>query len=135
MRPAEYEEKGVTRSTSLAQILAALDAALKKGGKSSRSNQIHETRGGPRNVIPPARTHSKDPRTKTVGTQIWSSNHHHQHFAKPEAWFLDVASPTWEDMREIGKVRLRHLRRRDFVLTYLLGASPSSPDPGGRAAA
>ena len=132
MRPAEHEEKGVTLSASLAQTMAALNAALKKGGK-SRRNQIHETRGGSGNVIPPLRTLSKDPITKTIGTQMrldLSSPHR----AKSKAWCLDVASPTWEDMREIGKVRPRYLRHRNSVLIYPLVASSSSPDIGGCAA-
>lgn len=32
----------------------------------------------------------------------------------PKAWFLDVASPTWEDLRALGKVRHSYLNRIFF---------------------
>jgi magnesium transporter len=40
------------------------------------------------------------------------------------AWWLDVANPTWEDMRTIGNVR-----RRRQLLTAAIDACPAAPSP------
>jgi len=46
----------------------------------------------------------------------------------PKAWFLDVASPTWEDLRAIGKVR-RFLEFQ-VALTSAIASTFTSPHFG-----
>jgi len=58
-----------------------------------------------------------------------SSGGRHIRFAEPsgkppKAWFLDVASPTWEDLRAIGKVRVN--LRFTMVLTSVVALTFAS---------
>jgi len=54
-----------------------------------------KSRKGKHRAVPETDVHLKPAKTATIPEEPQ---------AKPEAWFLDVASPTWADLRAIGKV-------------------------------
>lgn len=51
-----------------------------------------------------------------------------------KAWWLDIASPTWEDMRAIGKVRTAHFLPDTRTLNLLIVIAPPSSHAGGHTA-
>ncbi|GLB36116.1 putative corA-like Mg2+ transporter protein [Lyophyllum shimeji] len=97
----------VTSTASLSLLLPQLDAALKKATRVRRNQD--------RQRIP--KSHAK------------RRMEHHDYMlsdtavssptpppAKPRAWYLDVASPSWEDMRTLGKcLHLHPLTLEDIL--------------------
>ncbi|KAG6911995.1 hypothetical protein DXG01_000243 [Tephrocybe rancida] len=86
-------------TTSLAGLLPQLDTAFKKATKAHRTHQYpripksHAKRPmRPQDYMLPSPT-SSFPQPLRVSP------------AKLKAWYLDVASPTWEDMRTLGKAK------------------------------
>ncbi len=49
----------------------------------------------------------------------------------PQAWWLDVASPSWEDMRTLGKASSSPFLLLTVRLTRGTAVAPSPTDPGG----
>ena len=102
-----------TISTALPLVLNQLDLAIKQATKNSRLCQRH--RG------PPCTSHALDdnyPGIKYLRARRGRKGKRPESpprpkllpiiekpMAKPQAWFLDVASPTWADLRAIGKVQ------------------------------
>lgn len=87
----------ITPTTSLPLLLQQLDIAVKKATKAHRSYD--------RQHLPSSKSHAKRPMRhqdymlpSSAEPSIISQE------TKPKVWYLDVASPTWEDMRTLGKV-------------------------------
>ncbi|KAG6885573.1 hypothetical protein C0993_012575 [Termitomyces sp. T159_Od127] len=88
-------------TTSLPVLLQQLDMAVKKATKAHRSYD--------RQHLPSSKSHAKRPMrhqdymlpSPAVPSLISQST-------KPKVWYLDVASPTWEDMRNLGKILHLH---------------------------
>ena len=124
--------QSLTSSTSLTLILSQLDLAIKKAGRNRRTRQRHKN--------PPRNTSSLDLSSFPSqfdsqffsGTDLRASRGRkgkhresptvaestpimEEPIFKSQAWFLDIANPTWADLRAIGKVR--------FVVTLIHGTS------------
>ena len=112
-------------STSLTLVLNQLDLAIKKAGRNRRTRQRHRspphnTSGVDFSSFPSQSVHDgqfgsgpdhlRAPRGRK-GKQRESSTPAEftpiveEPIYKSQAWFLDVANPTWADLRAIGKVR------------------------------
>lgn len=120
-RPADHEGEGVVRSTSLPSILNQLDSAL-RGTAKSRKN--HPRCPAAENEMLSS-IMSKDYASSSKAGKRAVRRRYRRHSApavqllrsfKPHAWFLDVASPTWEDMHEIGKFLHLHPLTLEDVL-------------------
>ena len=126
--------QSLTSSTSLTLVLNQLDLAIKKAGRNRRTRQRH--RNPPRNPssldfssFPSQLVNDNqsgsglDPRAprgrkgkhreSESSTAAESTSIIEEPTLKPQAWFLDVANPTWADLRAIGKVR--------FAVTLIYG--------------
>ena len=104
----------LTISTALPLVLNQLELAVKRSPRNSRSHQRHR---GP----PPRTSHTPDdnyPGLDDIRTPQGRKGKRPESpprpkllpiiekpMTKPQAWFLDVASPTWADLRAIGKVQ------------------------------
>lgn len=124
--------KRVTQTESLSVVLTQLDVALKRATKARRhlgKAQIGSPRRS-RSLIPKpikqAMSHDADKSSRPLssgphprrtrkgkGREGPSNGRRHIRFTEPpakapKAWFLDVASPTWEDLRAIGKLLHLH---------------------------
>ena len=115
--------QSLTSSTSLTLVLNQLDLAIKKAGRNRRTRQRH--RHPPRNTSsldfssfpsqldnqfgsgpdPPAPRGRKGKHRESSTTAESSTPIIEEPIFKSQAWFLDVANPTWADLRAIGKVR------------------------------
>jgi len=115
--------QSLTSSTSLTLVLDQLDLAMKKAGRNRRTRQRH--RNHPRNTSsldlfsfpsqlvhdnqfgsgpdPPA-TRSKKGKHRESSTAAEFTPVMEEPIFKSQAWFLDVANPTWADLRAIGKL-------------------------------
>ncbi|RDB29644.1 hypothetical protein Hypma_015563 [Hypsizygus marmoreus] len=117
-----------TWTASLPLLLDQLDAVLKKAirsrrnqrrnhvpGGTSQSSQLHHDYMLPQAAMAPF----KHRRTRAARKDKHREGLAHQKngdscppevslTVKPKAWFLDVAAPTWEDMRAIGKLLHLH---------------------------
>ena len=107
-------------STSLPLVLNQLDLATRKAASNHRLRQRHrnpsstldfssfalqtadDNQSG--SVRPPAPRGRKGKHRQSLVT-LQSPPVIEKPMSKPQAWFLDVASPTWADLRAIGKVR------------------------------
>lgn len=122
MNPENRQQIGhpLTSSTSLPLILNQLDLAIRKAGRNSRLRQRHRSPIG-KSLSPNFSSfasltvhdqsgqahaprgrkgkHRESPTRAKPPPVIKEST------PKPQAWFLDVANPTWVDLRAIGKVR------------------------------
>jgi magnesium transporter len=124
--------QSLTSSTSLTLVLNQLDLAIKKTERNRRTRQRH--RNPPRNTsnldfssFPSQLVHDNqfgsgpDPRAprgrkgkhRESSTAAESTPIMEEPISKSQAWFLDVANPTWADLRAIGKVR--------FAVTLMYG--------------
>jgi magnesium transporter len=116
--------QSLTSSTSLTLVLNQLDLAITKAGRNRRIRQRH--RNPPRNPssldfssfpsqladdnqfgsgLDPRASRSKKGKHRESSTAAESTSIMEEPTLKPQAWFLDVANPTWVDLRAIGKVR------------------------------
>ena len=113
--------QSLTSSTSLTLVLNQLDLAIKKAGRNRRTRQRH--RNPPRNTSnldfssfpsqldnqiglgpdPPAPRGRKGKHRES--STVEPTPIIEEPIFKSQAWFLDVANPTWADLRAIGKVR------------------------------
>jgi len=135
----------ITQTNSLSLVLTQLDAVLHTTMKSwchlgkapRRSRSLISRPIRPQGAGKPSRSSSSGPHTrkgrKEKAREGASSGGRHIRLAElsgkpPKAWFLDVASPTWEDLRTIGKVR-RFLKFQ-VALTYAIAFAPTSPHFG-----
>ncbi|KAG6890374.1 hypothetical protein C0992_001964 [Termitomyces sp. T32_za158] len=91
----------ITPTTSLPLLLQQLDMAVRKATKAYRSYD--------RQHLPSSKSHAKRPMRQQdymlpspAVTSLVSQA------IKPKVWYLDVASPTWEDMRTLGKILHLH---------------------------
>ncbi|PPQ62840.1 hypothetical protein CVT24_000534 [Panaeolus cyanescens] len=122
-------DRRVTWSTSLPLILAQLDLAMKKAGRRRRvrhrdristsqppiARSISSSPGKSLVFQGPSKARStslsrrgrkgKDKESLTGHRHIKPSTIQEEPQPKAQAWFLDVANPTWADLRAIGKVR------------------------------
>ncbi|KAJ7125622.1 hypothetical protein C8R43DRAFT_898190 [Mycena crocata] len=128
----------ITQTTSLPSILGHLDAALKK---STRARRQQERERSPRpEMDPPGPSHLhfmlpdviKAPSRAASFTDLsalgdtqrkgkYKEGHLPQATepsrSMPKAWFLDCSSPTWDDMRAIGKLlHLHPLTLEDILM-------------------
>ncbi|KAJ6604611.1 hypothetical protein DFH09DRAFT_315618 [Mycena vulgaris] len=138
--PSDTTSQHITQTTSieLPIILEQLDSALKK---STRARRQQERERSPRPDLDPPRpkhlhfmlpdlvktpsraasftdlaalrdTHRKGKHKENMFPQITDRSR-----AMPKAWFLDVSSPTWDDMRSIGKLlHLHPLTLEDILM-------------------
>lgn len=106
-----------TRSTSLPFILNQLDLAIRKAGRDHRLRQrhkspsslntssfglqtVHNNQSGP--VHPhPSRGRKGKHRESPIAKCPLATE---ESISKSQAWFLDVANPTWADLCAIGKL-------------------------------
>ncbi|KAJ3569771.1 hypothetical protein NP233_g4833 [Leucocoprinus birnbaumii] len=121
--------KRVTHTSSLSVVLGQLDASLKSATKARRRlgrAQIGLPRRSRSLISKPIRLQDADkasrpsssgPHARRGGKgkakEGPSNGRRHIRVAEPsgkapKAWFLDVASPTWEDLRAIGKLLHLH---------------------------
>ncbi|THH16825.1 hypothetical protein EW146_g3876 [Bondarzewia mesenterica] len=120
--PLRPDEQRVLRTTSLPPILSQLDAVLKQSTKARRPRhrpRIQKTHTMP---LSPAFFPQQDYMLPSIDetTRIPSEPNWYNarkkgkqrdlpNLPRPQqAWWLDVASPTWEDMRAIGKLLHLH---------------------------
>ena len=75
---------------------ATLDLDL----SSFASQMVHDNQSGPLHPRAPRGGKGKH-RESPIGTKTPVIE---ESISKPQAWFLDVANPTWADLRAIGKV-------------------------------
>jgi magnesium transporter len=126
-------------TASLPLVLSQLDTALKRAAKARRSQiRTRIPRKFPKAVSTPHRdymlpgdvsTQLAPPHTDSIPGGKAGKHKDTPASASPEqttrkfptkkAWFLDVASPTWEDMRAIGKVIVILLHSHFSTLTSL----------------
>ncbi|KAL5519085.1 hypothetical protein ACEPAH_768 [Sanghuangporus vaninii] len=90
----EEKERRILRTASLPFILSRLDSALKKSARAKRTANKGKGKG-------------------TTSRQVASKNatlpaSHARGNMSPKCWWLDVASPTWDDLRSIGKLLHLH---------------------------
>ncbi|KLO17038.1 hypothetical protein SCHPADRAFT_822110 [Schizopora paradoxa] len=113
------------RTTSMPLVLSHLEDALKKSSKPHRVPQktSPNVTGAASNGETSAATHSKK-KGKAVDTGVATDvpNPAPQGQRKSairerrQSWWLDVSSPTWDDMRELGKIlRLHPLTLEDIL--------------------
>jgi magnesium transporter len=140
----------ITRTTSLSLVLAQLDSILKPTLKPRRTQQQSRGSKAKGTVHVACSDHIFIDAATTAARFAFSERivlHQGKARAgsrpriqentmavksaarKPKAWFLDVASPTWEDLQAIGKVRACILYRTHIQLSFLV-ASPSPSHVG-----
>ena len=136
----------LTSSTSLTLVLNQLELAIKKAGRDRRTRQRH--RNPPRNTTSldspsfpsqlvhnnqfgPGPDHPRAPRGRKGKHRESSTTAEftpimEEPIFKPQAWFLDVANPTWADLRAIGKVRFAETKNivPSLTLSQLLHIHP-----------
>ncbi|KAJ6621700.1 hypothetical protein B0H10DRAFT_2017107 [Mycena sp. CBHHK59/15] len=131
----------ITQTPSLPSILGHLDTALKKSTKAKRQ-QERERSPKPQpydgDAAKPRHLHFmlpdvvKAPSRAASFTDLAASQNKGKHketpegqapptkdrpISMPKAWFLDVSSPTWDDMRAIGKLlHLHPLTLEDILM-------------------
>jgi magnesium transporter len=121
MEDRQSTNQSITSSTSLTLVLNQLDLAIKKAGRNRRTRQGH--RNPPRNPSSldlssfpshdyqfgsdpyPRAPRGRKGKHRESPTATESTSIMEEPTFKPQAWFLDVANPTWADLRAIGKVR------------------------------
>ncbi|KAJ7038243.1 hypothetical protein C8F04DRAFT_951450 [Mycena alexandri] len=129
----------ITQTTSLSSILGKLENALKKSTKAMRQQERERL---PRPDLDPPRPRHlhfmlpddvKAPSRAASFTDLASRAEIHRKgkhregqavhpsadkpLSMPKAWFLDVSSPTWDDMRAIGKLlHLHPLTLEDILM-------------------
>ena len=115
----------LTSSTSLSLVLDQLDLAIKKAGRNRRFRQRHRSPPRQSSILdfssfPPQTVHDNQSGSGPVHPSSLRGRKGKQResptpakyppiteepISKSQAWFLDVANPTWADLRAIGKVR------------------------------
>jgi len=119
-------EERTLRTTSMPLVLSQLENALKKSTKPHRVPQrlsAPDVTGVAQNGEPSTSAHSK----KKGKSHVASGTANTKSFTPPgarklatkdnkQSWWLDVSSPTWDDMRELGKIlRLHPLTLEDIL--------------------
>ena len=114
----------ITFSSSLPSVLSKLEAATQKHAKVRRVRNkhrlVHVTDSSPSPPTPPFASISnlQIPRKANKGkNRVVPATIPEEPSLKPQAWFLDVANPTWADLRAIGKVRAVSLPLSDVFNT------------------
>ena len=118
------DRQSLTSSTSLTLVLNQLDLAIKKGGRNRHTRQRHRNHphitsnldlsSFPLHLVHDIQFGDPDPHAarnrkgkhRESSTAAESTHVMEEPTFKSQAWFLDVANPTWADLRAIGKVRL-----------------------------
>ncbi|KAL5535391.1 hypothetical protein ACEPAF_3485 [Sanghuangporus sanghuang] len=90
----EEKERRIFRTASLPLILSRLDSALKKSARAKRTANKGKGKG----------TTSRQAASKNATLPA----SHARGSMFPKCWWLDVASPTWDDLRSIGKLLHLH---------------------------
>ncbi|KAG6890433.1 hypothetical protein C0995_008787 [Termitomyces sp. Mi166 len=111
-----------TLTTSLPLLLQQLDIAVKKATKAHRNHARQHLTTGKNHAKRPIRHQDYMLPSPAVPSFIPRST-------KPKAWYLDVASPTWEDMRTLGKANSPS-HNRTKVKNGLEVLDSSAPDAG-----
>ena len=151
----QYDEQGVLRTHLLPAVLNRVQHALRLSEKLRHPERvIQKDNGVPAIVVtdgvPSSPLVTQGHRRRTgKGKQRDPSRMSRERVPKPipngaagsekgswPSWWLDVSSPTYGDMKALGKVRSAFrtttiLCSHIFVLTHLLAAPPSPADPGG----
>lgn len=106
----QAKERRIIRTLSLPLILARLDSALKKSAKARRHFErtaastipslSNSTKGKGRGLPQPDKLNSGS-NSSLVSKTMTTLPHE-------KSWWLDVASPTWDDLRSIGKLLHLH---------------------------
>ncbi|KAF8640480.1 hypothetical protein AX17_000143 [Amanita inopinata Kibby_2008] len=97
--------QGLTSTSSLPLALNRLDAALRLSLKAQRTHE----RGRALNVTHPASSHPQKKGKQRYDTSKRSDEAgQSESTPMPKAWYFDIASPTWEDLRAIGKLLHLH---------------------------
>ncbi|KAF8898788.1 hypothetical protein BD779DRAFT_1485544 [Infundibulicybe gibba] len=111
------DQRRIESTSSLSSILNQLDAILKRN---TRTRRHHDRNRIPRpeSYIPPPNRSASFPEIDTLRKTRKGKHRESNTTAgsgpipsreqSTKAWFLDVASPTWEDMRAIGKLLHLH---------------------------
>ncbi|TFK77137.1 hypothetical protein BDN72DRAFT_29453 [Pluteus cervinus] len=124
----QLEHHRVIRDASPFSVLDQLGTVLSKSARLRRNQErqrVHKSRSKDLRVqilLPEGSSHAEDePAQSQSENETLRAGRKGKHKAsydilkpapaptvKPKAWFLDVASPTWEDMRAIGKLLHLH---------------------------
>ncbi|ESK97920.1 cation transporter [Moniliophthora roreri MCA 2997] len=125
--PSLHNPSRTRSSKSLSEVILELETYLRKATKTRKAKDRNEPKVGltgplhhhfmlPDSLVVPSQPASytdlkalrSGRKGKNKESQEPTRGRHTSHPAQsPKAWFLDVASPTWEDMRSLG--RLLHL--------------------------
>ncbi|KAI6047669.1 hypothetical protein EDC04DRAFT_10472 [Pisolithus marmoratus] len=117
--PVYHAQQAVFRGTSLSHILSRLDSAQKNAARPRKGKKIYRPTGYPLTIVVPSgqlqapnRSHSSTDVTairQSKGKQSAMSVHPPVQIEKAsKAWWLDVANPSWDDLRRIGKLLHLH---------------------------
>lgn len=139
-------QQQITRTTSLSDILSQLELALRKSTRARRNHgKDRASHIAPEDTPHPPHLHymlpefTKVPSRPASLTDLATSrtkgkNREPSAISAPiqqHSWFLEVASPTWEDMRAIGKVCRWATRHPCDCLRCSKAASSPSTHVGG----
>lgn len=113
------KDHSLTSSTSLPLVLKQLDLAIRKTARNHRLRQRHrspaanpssldfasQTEHNQSGSVYPRAPRGRKGKHRESPTRTKSLLITEEPISEPQAWFLDVANPTWADLRAIGKVR------------------------------
>lgn len=110
-------DRRITWSTSLPLILGQLDLAMRKSDRNHRTRERNKSRGPADDLSFPHHSQIPTIKSPSAARRGRKGKHREQMHPKPatileepqvkrQAWFLDVANPTWADLRAIGRVRV-----------------------------
>ncbi|KAJ7225552.1 hypothetical protein GGX14DRAFT_511699 [Mycena pura] len=134
LAPPDANSERIIKTHNLPFILEQLDAALKGSTKVKRRERPQRPEDPPKLqhhhfmlpdvVKAPSRAASftdlaalRDTQRKGKNKEGQAANTIERSSSMPKAWFLDIASPTWDDMRAIGKLlHLHPLTLEDILM-------------------
>ncbi|KAG6336089.1 hypothetical protein ID866_2986 [Astraeus odoratus] len=138
----------IFRGSSLPHVLSRLENALKRAAKSRRAKKpvlpldlsspspvpAESSRGrglhwSSTDVIPIRRSKGKQKMVTAAQSTPMPLDALSKAGQAPKAWWLDVANPTWDDMRTIGKHWSFHLLHLDWIAHGLLDSVVDSLFP------
>lgn len=143
-------QQRVVKTTSMSLVLSHLDSALRKSAK-LRRNQERSTHSSDlsdyfhdRSHTPSSKGTGKGKIKKSDGSlDERAGTTQPRSFARPsrstdlqsyrKTWWLDVASPTWDDMRSIGKVNNYACSEKNVILSQCLFIYIDSPPASAHA--
>lgn len=151
----QYDEQGILRTHLLPAVLSRVQQALRLSEKLRQPERTVQevdriptieatnTDGSPS----PPMTQNRDHRRTGKGKHREPNRMPREHVPRPipegpvnfergswPSWWLDISSPTYADMRALGKVQFAFCTTAIPVPTCPLAAPPSPVDPGGYSA-